>query len=105
LPQDKINEILTKNNLPLDSFIIGFVFRNQLRKLINTQIEAYAQFKRVNPELKNTFLYTHTHYGEGWDIHRLCEQYGVNKRGNKTVHRYQRTQPSLQRLTLSWFPL
>jgi glycosyltransferase involved in cell wall biosynthesis len=79
LPQDKINEILTRNNLPLDSFIIGFVFRNQLRKLINTQIEAYAQFKRVNPEVKNTFLYTHTHYGEGWDIGRLCEQYGVNK--------------------------
>jgi glycosyltransferase involved in cell wall biosynthesis len=79
LPEDKINEILTRNNLPLDSFIIGFVFRNQLRKLINTQIEAYAQFKRVNPEVKNTFLYTHTHYGEGWDIHRLCEQYGVDK--------------------------
>jgi hypothetical protein len=79
LPQDKINEILTKNNLPLNSFIIGFVFRNQLRKLINTQIEAYAQFKRVNPEIKNTFLYTHTHYGEGWDIGRLCEQYGVNR--------------------------
>jgi glycosyltransferase involved in cell wall biosynthesis len=79
LPQDKINEILTRNGLPLDSFIIGFVFRNQLRKLINTQIEAYAQFKRVNPEVKNTFLYTHTHYGEGWDIGRLCDQYGVNK--------------------------
>jgi hypothetical protein len=79
LPQSKINEILAKNNLPQDSFIVGFVFRNQLRKLINTQIEAYAQFKRVNPEIRNTFLYTHTHYGEGWDIHRLCEQYGVNK--------------------------
>jgi hypothetical protein len=79
LPEQKIKEILTRNNLPLDSFIIGFVFRNQLRKLINTQIEAYAQFKRVNPEVKNTFLYTHTHYGEGWDISRLCEQYGVNK--------------------------
>jgi len=79
LPQQKINEILATHNLPQDSFIIGFVFRNQLRKLINTQIEAYAQFKRVNPEIKNTFLYTHTHYGEGWDIQRLCEQYGVNK--------------------------
>lgn len=80
LPQEKINQILQKNNLPLDSFIIGFVFRNQVRKLINTQIEAYANFKKVNPEIKNTFLYTHTHYGEGWDIHRLCEQYGVDKK-------------------------
>jgi hypothetical protein len=80
LPENKIKEILAKHNLPQNAFIIGFVFRNQLRKLINTQIEAYAQFKRLNPEIKNTFLYTHTHYGEGWDIHRLCEQYGVDKR-------------------------
>jgi hypothetical protein len=80
LPESKIQETLLRHGLPQDSFIIGFVFRNQLRKLINTQIEAYAQFKRLNPEVKNTFLYTHTHYGEGWDIHRLCEQYGVDKK-------------------------
>jgi len=80
LPKEKIAEIKNKFNIPNDSFIIGFVFRNQIRKLINTQIEAYAKFKKVNPEIKNTFLYTHTHYGEGWDIHRLCEQYGVDKK-------------------------
>lgn len=80
LPDSKISEIKAKHGLQRNSFIIGFVFRNQLRKLINTQIEAYAQFKRQNPEVKNTFLYTHTHYGEGWDIHRLCEQYGVDKK-------------------------
>jgi glycosyltransferase involved in cell wall biosynthesis len=78
LPDTKIMEIKAKFGLPQDAFIIGFVFRNQLRKLINTQIEAYALFKKHNPEVKNTFLYTHTHYGEGWDIHRLCQQYGVN---------------------------
>ena len=80
LSEDKISEIKKRHNLPQDSFIIGFVFRNQLRKLINTQIEAYAQFKKLNPQVKNTFLYTHTHYGEGWDIPRLCQQYGVNPR-------------------------
>jgi glycosyltransferase involved in cell wall biosynthesis len=78
LPDSKISEIKTRFGLPQDAFIIGFVFRNQLRKLINTQIEAYALFKKHNPEVKNTFLYTHTHYGEGWDIHRLCQQYGVD---------------------------
>jgi glycosyltransferase involved in cell wall biosynthesis len=78
LSDSKISEIKQKFGIPQDAFIIGFVFRNQLRKLINTQIEAYAQFKKHNPEIKNTFLYTHTHYGEGWDIHRLCQQYGVN---------------------------
>lgn len=80
LPETKISEIKERFGLPQDSFIIGFVFRNQLRKLINTQIEAYALFKKHNPEIKNTFLYTHTHYGEGWDIHRLCQQYGVDPR-------------------------
>jgi glycosyltransferase involved in cell wall biosynthesis len=78
LTDSKINEIKSKFGLPQDAFIIGFVFRNQLRKLINTQIEAYSLFKKHNPEIKNTFLYTHTHYGEGWDIHRLCQQYGVD---------------------------
>jgi hypothetical protein len=80
LPDSKIAEIKARFGIPQDAFIIGFVFRNQLRKLINTQIEAYAMFKKANPEIKNTFLYTHTHYGEGWDIHRLCQQYGVDPR-------------------------
>lgn len=80
LSESKIAEIKGRYGLPQDAFIIGFVFRNQLRKLINTQIEAYALFKKHNPEIKNTFLYTHTHYGEGWDIHRLCQQYGVDPR-------------------------
>jgi hypothetical protein len=80
LPDFKIVEIKAKFGIPQDAFIIGFVFRNQLRKLINTQIEAYALFKKHNPQIKNTFLYTHTHYGEGWDINRLCQQYGVDPR-------------------------
>lgn len=78
LSPDKIAAIKQRYAIPQDSFIIGFVFRNQLRKLINTQIEAYALFKKQHPEIKNTFLYTHTNYSEGWDIHRLCQQYGVN---------------------------
>jgi hypothetical protein len=80
LPDSEIAQIKARHGLPQDAFIIGFVFRNQLRKLINTQIEAYSLFKKHNPEIKNTFLYTHTHYGEGWDIHRLCQQYGVDPR-------------------------
>lgn len=80
LPDSKIAEIKARFGISQDAFIIGFVFRNQLRKLINTQIEAYSLFKKHNPHIKNTFLYTHTHYGEGWDIHRLCQQYGVDPR-------------------------
>jgi hypothetical protein len=78
LKDEEVLFIKNKFNLPIDSFIIGFVFRNQLRKLINTQIEAYSIFKKQNPGVKNTFLYTHTNYSEGWDILKLCKQYGVN---------------------------
>jgi hypothetical protein len=80
LSDSKILEIKSRFGIPQNAFIIGFVFRNQLRKLINTQIEAYSLFKKHNPQVKNTFLYTHTHYGEGWDINRLCQQYGVDPR-------------------------
>jgi len=78
LNKDQVQSIKAKFGLAPDSFIIGFVFRNQLRKLINTQIEAYSLFKKQHPEIKNTFLYTHTNYSEGWDIVKLCRQYEVN---------------------------
>lgn len=78
LPEEEISKIKASHGIPQNSFIIGFVFRNQLRKLINTQIEAYSIFKKRNPHIKNTFLYTHTHYGEGWNIPKLCEQYKVD---------------------------
>lgn len=78
LSEQDILQLKIRHSLPLDSFIIGFVFRNQLRKLVNTQIEAYSIFKKAHPEIKNTYLYTHTNYSEGWDIPKLCRQYKVN---------------------------
>jgi glycosyltransferase involved in cell wall biosynthesis len=78
LSEEEINRIKSKHSIPEDSFIVGFVFRNQLRKLVNSQIEAFSLFKKNNPNIKNAYLYTHTHYSEGWDIPQLCKQYGVN---------------------------
>jgi glycosyltransferase involved in cell wall biosynthesis len=68
-----------KHNIPEKSFITLFVFRNQLRKAIGKLLEGYSIFKKNHPEIKNTYIYTHTSYGEGWNIPSLCEQYGVNK--------------------------
>lgn len=81
LPKYKKTELRKKNNLPEDAFISGFVFRNQLRKELPPLLEGYLTFKRQNPEIKNTFLLLHTHWSEGagWDIHRLCDDIGVNK--------------------------
>lgn len=78
LPDEERLALRKKHNLHPNHFIIGFVFRNQLRKLVNKLIEGYAIFKRQHPEIKNTLLYTHTHYAEGWNIQELCKQYGVD---------------------------
>lgn len=62
-----------------DRFIIGFVFRNQLRKLVPNLLEGYADWKKGYGLDKKTSLLLHTHWSEpaGWDIPRLIEQYKV----------------------------
>jgi hypothetical protein len=43
-------------------------------------VAGYAEFLKRNPDkAKNTKLLLHTHFGEGWDIMRFVEQYGVPK--------------------------
>lgn len=79
LPVERKNELRKQFNIPIDAFIIGFVFRNQLRKSVPNLLEGYALWKSQNPSIKNTYLLLHTHFGEGWNITRLAEQYKVNK--------------------------
>lgn len=63
--------------IPQDAFVIGYVFRNQLRKSVPNLLEGYALWKKENPNIKNTFLLLHTHWAEGWNIHRLAAEYGI----------------------------
>ena len=58
-----------------DEFIIGFVFRNQLRKSVPNLLEGFKIFKKDCPKAK---LLLHTHWSEGWDIPRLIEEKGLN---------------------------
>jgi glycosyltransferase involved in cell wall biosynthesis len=60
-----------------DEFIIGFVFRNQLRKSVPNILEGFKLFKSENPDL-NTKLLLHTHWKEGWDIPKLMAEKGIN---------------------------
>lgn len=55
-----------------DEFIIGFVFRNQLRKSVPNLIQGFKKFKQDNPKSKAKLL-LHTHWGEGWDIAKLIK--------------------------------
>jgi len=79
-------DLRKKYNIPLDAFIVGFVFRNQLRKSVPNLLEGYALWKRSNPQIKNTFLLLHTHWGEGWNIHRLAQEYNIDQREILTTY-------------------
>lgn len=80
LPDDKRKALRAKFGLSPDAFIIGFVFRNQLRKSVPNLLEGYRLWKDKHPDVKNTFLLLHTHFSEGWNIARLAEQYRVPAR-------------------------
>jgi glycosyltransferase involved in cell wall biosynthesis len=72
--------IRKNHGIQQDCLIFGFVFRNQLRKLVGTLISGYSEFLKLNPEMnKKSKLLLHTHFGEGWDIMRFVEQYNVPK--------------------------
>ena len=60
-----------------DEFIIGFVFRNQLRKSVPNLLDGFKIFIEKNPNCK-TKLLLHTHWAEGWDIPRLLKEKGID---------------------------
>jgi glycosyltransferase involved in cell wall biosynthesis len=78
LEDGKRKSLRERFKIPQDAFVIGFVFRNQLRKSVPNLLEGYKKFKEKNPEAK-TFLLLHTHFSEGWEIERLTKEYGLRK--------------------------
>jgi glycosyltransferase involved in cell wall biosynthesis len=70
------NDLRKKFNLK-DEFVIGFVFRNQLRKSVPNLLDGFCEFKAKNPEAKPKLL-LHTHWVEGWDIPRLLREKNID---------------------------
>ncbi len=67
-------------NIPEDAFIIGFVFRNQLRKSVPNLLEGYKLFLDQNKSLRGkTKLLLHTNFAEGWGIQKLAKELGVEQ--------------------------
>ena len=61
--------------------IIGYTFRNQLRKEAASLLVAFHEFKKENPSA-NVKLHLHTSWsetGSGWDFPRLIKHFGINK--------------------------
>lgn len=59
------------NGINKNDFIIGFVFRNQLRKSVPNLLDGFKLFKKEAPNAK---LLLHTHWSEGWDIPTLLKE-------------------------------
>ena len=74
-PREK-TELRKRFNLK-NEFIIGFVFRNQLRKTVPNLLRGFKQFKKEQPD-SHAKLLLHTHWGEGWDIPRLIKEIEIN---------------------------
>jgi glycosyltransferase involved in cell wall biosynthesis len=86
LEKEERRQLRLKNNLPEDSVIIGFVFRNQLRKLVPNLMEGYKLWKNKHPEIKNTYLLLHTSFSEGWNIKSQAAQHGIDTKEILTTY-------------------
>tara|TARA_Y100001938_G_scaffold29079_2_gene39296 strand:+ start:9470 stop:11383 length:1914 start_codon:yes stop_codon:yes gene_type:complete len=78
LPDEERKNLRTKFNISEDTFVIGFVFRNQLRKSVPNLLEGFKIFKNNNPNTKAKLL-LHTHFEEGWNILRLAGEYDIDQ--------------------------
>lgn len=78
LNEFKIQE-KTIQGLPQDAYVFGFVFRNQLRKLVGSLFDAFKIAKKSMPNAK---LLLHTCWTErgGWDISRLIKNSGIDQK-------------------------
>lgn len=69
------SELRKFHGIDESDFIVGFVFRNQLRKSVPNLLDGFKIFKTKNPNAK---LLLHTHWGEGWDISRLLDEKNIS---------------------------
>ena len=77
LSNEEKSKLRNKFNINNDDFIIGFVFRNQLRKSVPNLLDGFNSFLSQNPESKAKLL-LHTHWSEGWDIPRLIKEKNID---------------------------
>lgn len=84
---DKYRSLLRKIfKIEQDAFVIGFVFRNQLRKSVPNLLKGYVKFKKQLPKDKKTYLLLHTNFDEGWNIMKLAEENGIDKKEILTTY-------------------
>ena len=76
-PLENRNEIRKRFGID-DQYVIGYVFKNQLRKSVPNLLQGFKFFKEKNPDIK-TKLLLHTDWGErGWDIPRYVKEMEID---------------------------
>ncbi len=76
LPQHKRRELRQTFGIPDNTYVIGFVFRNQLRKSVPNLLQGFNAFKE-NHSKSPTKLLLHTSWAEGWDIPKLMKEHNI----------------------------
>lgn len=83
LEEEQKSKLRSFHGINEDDFVVGFVFRNQLRKSVPNLLDGFKKFKEKNAEAK---LLLHTHWGEGWDIPRLLEEKAIQNEDILTTY-------------------
>lgn len=68
-----------------DEYIIGFVFRNQLRKSVPNLLDGFKLFQENNKQSKVKLL-LHTSWNEGWDILKLLKEKEIDQKNILTTY-------------------
>jgi len=80
-------QIRKANGIHKDDFIIGFVFRNQLRKSVPNLLDGFKLFKDSGSSKSSSAkLLLHTGWHEGWDINSLIKEKKINKEDILTTY-------------------
>lgn len=88
-PLDRLEKenIRHKYGIANNTLIFGFVFRNQLRKLVGTLIEGFSIFKKQNPNIDaKLFLHTCWSDSKGWRISDFMKRFGVSQEDVLVTH-------------------
>jgi len=82
--EDKL-KLRKRFNIDSGAKVFGFVFRNQLRKLVGSLLEGFALYKSENPG-ENVKILLHTNWNEGWNIQNFIKEFKINPEDILTTH-------------------
>lgn len=74
-----------KHGINKEDFIVGFVFRNQLRKSVFALLKGLYLFKQKYPTVKSKVL-LHTSWDESWNIEKFMKEYSLTNEDVLTTY-------------------